>query len=406
MRVRDIFREYYGKEYKEIEEKSLIGSENGNTNYVISSFDNIVSKIYSDEERFKYYTIQRTFRTKPSHEPLWGKDSFLLPFNIMMSTFCDCTTIREEILKAIFFLRKLNINPADLVYVCTQNDKEIVDELKKEKEGIKSSICVNERALAWKAIVNGNPLEGHYLKIYKRHYTGFVLVVDCTIINLVNRQIVDISYSELVLETLNSGKNTIYECRLLDELILKNNYLKIGDRYKFCAMFISIMAVLIDGGIPSASKLGSPIRKLIKNVYYEIYGDINLIINNIDIAIKALENYEISTRNNKELYIDIWKREFVRIENINRQGNEKLVECFKKLWKYKNCVYDSLKFLEDTYGIDHRYSLEVYTRNFEKEKEITMMQFEGKHPTCAIPLDISEKDDSLEFLSELFAERL
>jgi hypothetical protein len=222
----------------------------------------------------------------------------------------------------------------------------------------------------------------------------------------VNRQIVDISYSELVLETLNSGKNTIYECRLLDELILKNNYLKIGDRYKFCAMFISIMAVLIDGGIPSASKLGSPIRKLIKNVYYEIYGDINLIINNIDIAIKALENYEISTRNNKELYIDIWKREFVRIENINRQGNEKLVECFKKLWKYKNCVYDSLKFLEDTYGIDHRYSLEVYTRNFEKEKEITMMQFEGKHPTCAIPLDISEKDDSLEFLSELFAERL
>jgi len=412
MNIRKKFENYYqGLGYKCLTEKKLLDKNSQNVQFVISSFDNLIPILKRGESDFSYYTVQRTFRTKNSHIALWGNDSFLLPFNIMMSSFSHVQQSETVINESLdFLIKQLHLDPLDLFCVFSTPDKELVCKTYTKYLLEENYICVPETTLKWEAPLSDKILSGRYIKIYKRHYTGFILVMDCNIFRYQQKKVVDITFPQLVVEAITNKYNTVYETYLLRDITKKaRSDFAIKNLTLFTCLFVSIIAAMSDGAVPNATREGSSLRKLVRICFFTVdYKKVDLY-SYIKIWVSVMGSYNFSTNRSVEEFLELWKREFIRIERNNKYADKTVNECINRIINKEldfDKIIEIISEAESTYGIDHRYYIEKlksagYTEIIDIESAFIL-----EHSTCAIPIDYHLKNTNREFLKQLFIERI
>jgi alanyl-tRNA synthetase len=412
MNVRKEFEDYYNHlGYICLEEKNIIDRNSQKVQFIISSFDNLLPILERNVCDFTYYTVQRTFRTKNSHVGLWGKDAFLTPFNIMMSSFSHVTDCDKVIIEALEFLfNRLSFFSKDLFCVYGETKRETVENTYGKYLSKDNFICVPEKTMLWKAPVKDDELSGNYIKLYKRHYSGFVLVMDCNIFTYLSKNVVDITIPLFAAEAIVNGNNTIFDTSLFHNIVLcASTDSSVRDSLLFACIFVPVTIALSDGATPNATKEGSSIRKLIRICYYIINAKTINIYTYINLLMFVIKKYCPLLEINVEEIKRIWLSEFNRIEKNNRIADHKIDNMIAKVNKYEfsvEQVIENISNMESTYGIDHRYfigKLKNTTYNHTKEVEHA---FVSKHPTCAMPVDYNFKKTERDFLMSLFIERV
>lgn len=412
MTIRKKFEEYYKSlGYKCLEEKNLVDRNSQNVHFVISSFDNLIPVLEQGLSNFLFYTIQRTFRTKNSHIALWGKDSFLLPINVMMSIFSHTDQPETTLVESLSFLiEQTELNPAELFCVYSDSDATLVNKTYGKYLKPENSICVPEATLKWSAPLGRKLLSGRYIKVYKRHYTGFILVMDCNIFTYKGKKVVDITFPQFTLEAATDNLNTVYETVLLRNTVNKAaGDPAVYDPILFSCLFISLTAAMSDGALPTAAKEGSALRKLMRICYFTV-DFLNLdLLQYINYWVAVCEKYNFHPTISTNELAQIWKSEFMRIEKNNRNADKILNQLLPEVMRGEvslDTVIKNVINLESTYGIDHRYSIKKLRAAKYVHVDDVERAFSFAHSTCAIPMDYSMKNTSKEFLRSLFMERV
>ena len=120
-------------------------------------------------------------------------------------------------------------------------------------------------------------------------------------------------------------------------------------------------------------------------------------------------SYNFSTNRSVEEFLELWKREFIRIERNNKYADKTVNECINRIINKEldfDKIIEIISEAESTYGIDHRYYIEKlksagYTEIIDIESAFIL-----EHSTCAIPIDYHLKNTNREFLKQLFIERI
>lgn len=414
MDVRKFFEQFYSEaSFECIPEKALVQHDGENVQYVISSFDNLVASLNNEEQHFKKYVVQRTFRTKKSHVPLWGTDAFLIPFNVMMSIFVHCAEVTDTIEMALHFLfRELGLNNNDIYCVHSEEDQELIDMVFNRYVPEKNFICVPNEALLWEAPIKREILHGRYIKLYKRHFTGYILLMDCNIFPYMNGYVVDISHSLFVLDAILLDNNTIYGTSLFKKMCEKSlDIPNISEQYRFLGVFLSATVALLDGGIPDATKKGSSLRKVMKQCYNIFRPSIDQLQELVMDITVALNFYDIHCPMAPAFAAEQWNHEFERIEWTIKKNERHINDFCEKVSTFQDVTtfMVELERLESTFGID-----KVYLINLLRDRDkityadyCTLVQkITPNHPTCAIPVEGNIENVNPDFLRSLFLERI
>lgn len=408
MDIRNEFINYY-KElgYLLIEEKKLVNNNSESVKYIISSFDNLIPHINDKEKKYFYCTVQRTFRTKRSHEELWGKDGFLLPINIMLSHFTYNSDVEKVLIDSLNFIyEKLNINKNELYCVYCEQDNHLINNTIADYISIENCVCVPIETIRWNAPVNGYELNGHYIKIYKKHYNGFVLILDCNFIEYNNKLITDISMSQFILESCINDKKNVYETKLLSSLLkMAKEDENVNNPYLFVCIFASICMVLADGG--NTSYHGSPLRKLFRFLFSSLENKDLSVEKYINDIYNNMPNYGIRPIIDKSKMISIYCKELERLSKIYKSNENKINALVEELLNNKENaeVASKIRYMEKTYGLDYRMIINKLNKNNFKNTLLIKEQLSYPHPTCAIPIVDDKVVKDKEFLKSLFMER-
>lgn len=412
MTIRKKFEEYYKKaSYQCLEEKNLIDRNSPNVQFIISSFDNLVPILEQGLSDFSFYTVQRTFRTKNSHVALWGKDSFLLPLNVMMSTFSHTDDPEKVLYESLnFLIEQAHLDPVDLYCVFSDPDTALVNKTYGKYLEKENYICVPEATLKWSAPLGRELLSGRYIKVYKRHYTGFILVMDCNIFTYQEKKVVDLTFPQLTLEAATDNLNTVYETVLLRDIVNQaSEDPTINDPMLFSCLFISSTAAMSDGALPNATKEGSSLRKLMRICYFTVDAPKIDLLLYINFWAAVCDKYNFHPTVSPKVLVQLWTSEFSRIEKNNRYADKILNQFLSQVVRgeltFDNVIKNVLN-LEATYGIDHRYSIKKLRATEYAHVEDIESAFTLSHSTCAIPMDYSLKNTNKEFLRSLFMERV
>lgn len=415
--IRNIFEDFFTKKNFEIlPESKLINDDIKNTYFTISSMDNLIPILERKDSEFRFLNIQRTFRCKNSHIELWGRDAFLTPFNVMMSIFTLSKNFYNTIeLSLEFIFDILKFDNKSIYCVYSKDNDSIIKNLYMKYIPKYNFIEVPKESLSWKLPFEKQNLQGRYIKLYKKHHTGFVLLCDCNIVHLESGVLVDIAYSLGVIEAIKYSYKTIYETDLyngLHNIIKKEKMVLNKNDYKFIVLFISACIILFDGGKPTANKSGSIIRKVIR-MLFNCKSDISkeIIDDYVEQVRISINNwgyvYDIDTANKaKNIFIE----ELDRLNTLlikNEKHLNRIVDKFKNLNIKQQ--YHTLKEFYSTYGID----VETSCNYLYETNKITSTQRDGIinenkpfTPTCAITILNEGQNISKNFLGNLFFERI
>jgi len=399
------------KNYVKLDSRGI--TKNEQNLFIISSFDNFIKKIKtSNDTSFSYYTIQETFRTKTEHYQLWGVDSFLMPYNIMLSIFSNQGNLGEVFEEFLFFIFSI-AEGDDYVCVCSNDVNQSL--YKPIINNIQDIIYVPKESLKWTAPIEDEYLFGEYIKIYKRCENGFIPVLDANIFKYNKQDVVDISSNFFTLDCIHNNLKHVYESKLFKniDVIFYEKYKKefLPDFYKFICVLLSITVLLINGVKPSSKKRGSVLRLLL-NMFFELSFIENFnIMQNKELIEKLIATFVINLKNYLGINTSYSLEDLVRIFNFeidrinNKHNIEYIIKMVRKIndFSTNNLSFKLLEYKEN-FGLIPKVVLKVMVDYGIIDKtiyNIVLNKFIYNSNVSVIPIN---KNDSIndEFLQNIF----
>ncbi len=414
MDIIDSFEKCFNDKYEKLQSRKITDSVENL--FVISSFDNFLNKIHvSSEKVFSYYTIQETFRTKHNHYELWGKDSFLMPYNIMLSVFSNKPHLNNILEKFISFIFSIS---GTSNYVCICSDSINLNLHETIKYYIKDIIYIPKTCLKWRAPLDDQDLLGEYIKIYKKCDNGFIPIIDCNVFKYNNEEVIDISSNLFTLDCLTNNVNNIYEGQLffgVDSIIL-NSYdvKKISKLYPFLCVLFSIVVLIINDVSPSSNRRGSILRSLFNflfelsiNVNFKILEDIDLLKKIIQKYIDNLECY-FTMRGNIALdcVFSVVTNEIEKI--TNKHSNKNLNKFLSKIKGFSvDNLYKEILYAKESLGFNPHLMLNFMKNSGvidENKYKVLSEKFIYISNVSVVPIQKNDMIDK-EFLKNIFLQK-